>query len=78
MIGVKDKRLLKVFGEHLRNVRKLYGFSQSKLANTADVSLSQISRIERGEINPTLCTISALANAMKIDLAELVCFNRKK
>lgn len=78
MIGIKDKAFLKEFGNHLRMVRKHYGFSQSNLANTAEVSLSQISRIERGEINPTLCTLYALAKAMEIELSELVTIKKDK
>lgn len=77
MIGVKDKRLLKAFGEHLRNVRRSRGFSQSNLANTADISLSQVSRIERGEINPTLCTLFAISKALEVDLEETVRFKVK-
>lgn len=40
--------------------------SQEELANCADVSLPQITRIERGVVNPTLCTIKALANGLEM------------
>lgn len=55
-------------------LRKAKGFSQRELAYTADVSISQISRIERGEINITISTAFAIAKAMKMDLKELFDF----
>jgi len=50
------------------------GMSQEKLAFIADVSLSQVSRIERGLINPTLSTLSALAKGLEVPLKKLVDF----
>lgn len=74
MIHVRDKKLLISFGKHLVKIRKNNGLSQEKLANAANVSLSQISRLERGIINPTLSTLSALAKAMNMPLATLLDF----
>ncbi len=45
-----------------------------KLSYEADIELSQVSRIETGEINPTLSTLKLLANALEISLSELVKF----
>lgn len=47
------------------------GLSQEALANNSDVSLAQITRIERGVINPTICTIKALAYGLEIEVPEL-------
>lgn len=44
------------------------------LCYEVDVDLSQIFRIEKGKINPTLSTLYALANALKITLSELLNF----
>lgn len=74
MIHIKNKQLINSFGEHLRKVRKEKGMSQRDLAYTADVSISQISRIERGEVNVTISSAYAIATAMKITLAELFDF----
>ncbi len=46
--------------------------SQEDLANEADIPLSQIGRIERGETNPTVSTLFVIAQALKISLPELV------
>ena len=74
MINVRDKELLIRFGQHLRSVRKTIGFSQEKLANEADISLSQVSRLERGLLNPTLCTLNAISKALDIPLTKIVDF----
>ena len=47
------------------------GMSQEELANTAEIPINQIGRIERGEINTTLVTIKAIADALNIDVTEL-------
>ncbi|MCX5719239.1 MAG: helix-turn-helix transcriptional regulator [Nitrospirae bacterium] len=49
--------------------------SQEKLALIADTSRSQIARIERGEINPTLTTINRFAEALQIDIQYLFQFD---
>jgi transcriptional regulator with XRE-family HTH domain len=48
--------------------------SQEVLANEADLPISQIGRIERGEVNPTLSTLNNLSDALKISLKELLSF----
>jgi len=48
--------------------------SQEDLANEANVPISQIGRIERGEVNATLSTMNALAEAFGISLNELLTF----
>lgn len=46
--------------------------SQEDLANEADIPLSQIGRIERGETNPTISTLFVIAEALKVTLKQLV------
>jgi len=71
MNHVRDQDLCKAFGINLKILRERKLLSQEALANKADVSLSQISRLERGILNPTLRTIYALAKAMGILPSEL-------
>lgn len=70
MINVKDKSFLIEFGNHLRKTRKQLGFSQEDLAIKADVSISQVSRIERAEINTTISTLKVLAEALDIKIQD--------
>lgn len=73
MINVRNVDLCIAFGKRLRKLRKAIPLSQELLANKADVSISQISRIERGLLNPTLSTVYALAEAIEIKPELLVC-----
>ena len=74
MNNVRNDKLLKTFGLHLKAIREKKGFSQEALANEANIPISQVGRIERGEVNATLSTLDALASALKISLKELVNF----
>ena len=65
---------MKRFGKNLKKLREEKGFSQEELANEAEVSLPQITRIERGIINPTLCTLKAIANGLGVNTASLFSF----
>lgn len=71
---VRDKRLIKEFGAHVKNLRIKRGLSQENLANDADIPINQIGRIERGEINPSLSTINSIAKALDIKLYDLMRF----
>lgn len=71
MQKIKNQSFIKSFGNKLRDTRKSKNFSQEQLAFEADIPISQIGRIERGEINTTINTVSALAKALKIPAKEL-------
>ncbi|SDW41430.1 Helix-turn-helix [Hydrobacter penzbergensis] len=72
MINVKNKKLVTAIGKRIRALREEQELSQEDLANEADVPLSQIGRIERGENNPTISTLYVIAKALKVDLKVLV------
>jgi transcriptional regulator with XRE-family HTH domain len=70
----KHKDSLVLFGKHLKRIREEKGFSQEDLAYDADLSISQISRIERGIINTSLLQLIAIAETLKVPLKKLVDF----
>ena len=72
VINVKNKKLVTAVGERIRDLRIKNKMSQEALANEADVPLSQIGRIERGENNPTISTLHVIAMALGIDLKTLL------
>lgn len=76
MINLRDEIYIKEFGLNLRKIRLSKKLSQEALANASDVSLAQITRIERGIINPTLCTIKSLAIGLQIKTNELFDFEK--
>ncbi len=59
------------FGEKVRAQRKKMGLSQEELAHRASVHVTYLSAIERGERNPALENLYAIANALGVPLAEL-------
>ena len=73
---IKDDKFVKAFGKRLRELRIKKSMSQEELGNTAEIPINQIGRIERGEINTTLVTVKAIADALSVDVTEL--FNFKK
>ena len=71
----RDIDFIKRFGRNLRKIRKDKNISQETLALNADTSRSQIARIERGEINPSIATVNRFAKALQIDIQCLFQFN---
>jgi len=71
VINIKNDEVIKAFGGRLRDLRISKSLSQEELANEAEIPLSQVGRIERGEINPTLSTISVLARSLGVNIRDL-------
>lgn len=61
-------------GENLRRLRLERNLTQEDLAGKADLTLSQIGRIERGQFNTTISTIKIIALALDIPPKELLNF----
>lgn len=71
MIKIKNYEVIKAFGKRIRDLRISQNLSQEELANLADIPLSQIGRIERGEVNPTLSSIETISKALKCSLSQI-------
>jgi transcriptional regulator with XRE-family HTH domain len=72
--NTRNEKLLKKFGSRLKEIREKKNMSQEALANEANISISQISRIELGKVNATISTLDALAAALKISMRDLLNF----
>jgi transcriptional regulator with XRE-family HTH domain len=72
--NLRDKKILLEFGKRLREIRKQKELSLEGLAFEADMEISQIYRIEKGIINPTLSTLFALSKALGVTLKDLMDF----
>ncbi len=55
----------------LKRRRRQRGITQENLAFQADLTISAMSRIERGLSNPTWTSVQAIAEALGIELDEL-------
>ena len=70
---MKTKRdILINFGEKVREIRKEKGLSQEELAHKADLHRTYIGMIERAEKNITLLNIEKIANALEVNIKELI------
>jgi transcriptional regulator with XRE-family HTH domain len=58
-------------GQVMRELRQRAGRSQESIARDAGLSVTSYARIERGEANPTWTTVTQIARALDVSLAEL-------
>lgn len=59
-------------GETLQALRQAQGLSLDALSRRAGVSKSMLSQIERNQANPTVAVVWRLANALRVELGELL------
>lgn len=64
--------VLTALGAALRSIRLEKSISQEKLALLAEVDRSYVGRVERGDNNVALLTLSRLAGALDISLEDLM------
>lgn len=62
----------KKLGENLKKIRTMKGITQTEIAKKLDVNKSFVSNIENGKTNPTLSTITNLADALGVTVNELL------
>jgi len=72
MNNLRNQELLTRFGDRLKSLRQLKGLTIQALAIEADIEISQVHRIEKGKINPTLTTLTALSKGLDISLVEIL------
>ena len=70
----RNTKAVKLLGKRIRQLRVEQKISQAQLAFEADVRLSQIGRIERGEINTSFSTLVSIAKALDVSLKEFFDF----
>ncbi|KAB2657818.1 helix-turn-helix transcriptional regulator [Brucella tritici] len=57
---------------NLRQIRSSQGITQENLAVDANVDRTAISGIETGDYNPTIDLLERLAEALSVDIVDLV------
>jgi len=71
------KTIQERFGHRVRELRETRGLSQEELAFRAGVHRTYLGGIERGERNPALKNIAAIAEALGVTLSELFMFGNR-
>ena len=72
MNNLRNTDQLIKFGNHLRALRTSKKMTLERVAFGADVEISQIYRIEKGKINPTLTTLIAISKSLEMNIGEVV------
>jgi putative transcriptional regulator len=67
-----QKEFLKILGNHIREIRKQKGMSQSQVANLCGKERQSYDRVENGRINPTVWYLQHIADALGVELKELL------
>jgi transcriptional regulator with XRE-family HTH domain len=62
----------KKFGARVKYLRTEKGWSQEKLALTADLDRTYIPSIEAGKRNVSITVIEKIANALNVEIIELL------
>ena len=70
----RDNKIIKVFGEKVRQVRLEKGISQEPLALESGLEYSQINRIELGKINTSISHLFIIAKALQVHPMKLLAF----
>tara|TARA_B110000977_G_C10658144_1_gene330745 strand:+ start:100 stop:333 length:234 start_codon:yes stop_codon:yes gene_type:complete len=65
-------QIINLFGKNVRKYRRLLNISQEELAHRADLHRTYIGMIERAEKNITLVNIEKIANALEVNIDELL------
>jgi len=59
-------------GRNIRRIRKRSGYSQARLAALARTSQSWISRLETADENPTIGSVTRIAQALRVEVVDLL------
>lgn len=62
---------LQAFAANLRRAREAAGLSQERLAELADLHMTDVGRIERAERDPGVRTVAKLAKGLGVKSGEL-------
>lgn len=72
MRPVKTRSLSKQFIESVRSAMEHQGLSGNALSKRARVGQRSISRLLRGEQDPTLCMVESIARGLKLPALDLL------
>lgn len=72
VVKKSQSEILRTFSQQLRETRRNHGLSQMKLAVKANLHISYLGRLERGESVPSIDTVAQIADAIGVDATELL------
>jgi transcriptional regulator with XRE-family HTH domain len=69
--GPTERTLELAIGAQVRLLRRTHDLSIADLASAADISTGMLSKIENGQISPSLSTLQAIAAALSVSITNL-------
>jgi transcriptional regulator with XRE-family HTH domain len=72
MVGGRSKSARAIFAANLRRIRLAKGLSQEGLADRAGLHRTYVGCVERNEKNISIESMERLANALEVDVRELL------
>ena len=68
----EKEKFLKRFGEHIKSIRINKELTGAELARRCFMDKQNISRLEKGQFNPSLYYLKQVCEGLEIDLDELI------
>jgi transcriptional regulator with XRE-family HTH domain len=72
MTQTKKTEVANIVGSRIRRIRQSMGFTIKKLALETGVEYTQLSRIERGQINTSVFQLFLISRALNINFSEII------
>lgn len=66
----------KAFGWRVREIRQARQMTQRRLAARIGIDDYYVSRLENGHVNPTLSTLQKVADALQVEVRDLISFKQ--
>lgn len=73
----RDEQAIVAFGKRVRALRMEKNMTIEEFANSVDLHVTQLSRIERGETNVTISYIFRLADLFGLSASQLIDFDKE-
>lgn len=67
-----EQAFIKAFGENLVKLRNKIGLTQEQLAHKAELNVSHLRKIEKGEINTGIGNVYRIAKTLDVSPIELL------
>lgn len=71
-LSPQEQRELKKLGASIRRIRSGKGMTQERLAELSELHLRSLQKIEAGEKNVLITTVSRIQRSLKCDWADLM------
>ena len=71
---ISEEEFISKLGIHIRQLREKKDISQQNLADLCNMPKTTIGRIERAQVSVTIKSLIKIANALEIELKDILLF----